>query len=281
MQLALAEELLQSVSNAEANGSMNNKQRELFALRRCAVASYRPRVFDPIGIFTHNPHFQTIVGSGALWSKFVAPKRSFLSERETWNTPDGDFFTVDFVVENRDSKDLVILMHGLESSAESPLITRMCTSMLASQFACVIVSFRGCSGCPNLTTTSYHVGFTADLQLVVATLHSRFPSKHIYICGFSLGGNVTMKFLGELGEAAWDLGVRGAAVTCVPFDPIESHKNIEEGFNRVVYSGVSRRRVITMPYLAHNGLHAHPNSHAYCYLCLPFLEFSGDVEAKG
>jgi hypothetical protein len=92
-----------------------------------------------------------------------------------------------------------------------------------------------------LTTTSYHVGFTADLQLVVETLHARFPSKNIYICGFSLGGNVTMKFLGELGEAAWHLGVRGAAVTCVPFDPIESHKNIEEGFNRVVYSGVSCR----------------------------------------
>jgi predicted alpha/beta-fold hydrolase len=46
---------------------------------------------------------------------------------------------------------IVILVHGLESNVEGPLMTKMAMAYLAQGFACALISFRGCSGEPNLT----------------------------------------------------------------------------------------------------------------------------------
>jgi len=73
---------------------------------------------------------------------------------------------------------------------------------------------------------------------LVTTLHERFPNKRFYMAGFSLGGNVSLKFLGELGSTAESRGIYGAAVTCVPFDLTQSQKKLDVGFNRAVYSMV-------------------------------------------
>jgi predicted alpha/beta-fold hydrolase len=203
-----------------------------------AIVSFKARPFDPIGFLVSNEHFQTIVGSGALLQNIFPLKRSFLTERETWTTPDGDFFEVDYVLPKFEGKDIVIILHGLESSVESPLVTGICSAMLQKGLSCCLVSFRGCGGRPNNTAGGYHLGFTTDLDQVTSHIHEKYPDKNIYLCGFSLGGNVILKFLGELGERAWARGIRGSAVTCVPFDPVEGHKKLESGFNRAVYSEV-------------------------------------------
>ena len=219
------------------------------AIIRAAISNYEPRVFHPIGFLFQNSHFQTIVGSGALASLFFKRRPSYHTTRETWSTPDGDVFDVQFVLENSDIDDIVVILHGLESSPESPLVTNICEAMLKKHFSCILLSFRGCSGQPNKTPGGYHVGFTADLDLLTERIHSRYPNKRIYLSGFSLGGNVILKFLGELGDSAWSRGIRGSAVTCVPFDPVVSHKNIEEGFNRAVYSVVSVAFLLRLSYL--------------------------------
>lgn len=90
------------------------------------------------------------------------------------------------------------------------------------------------------TVGAYHLGFTEDLAQVVSTLHTRFPHKRLYLCGFSLGGNVCLKLLGELGEEAEGRGVFGAVVTCVPYDPIGAQSKLDVGFSRAMYSTVRR-----------------------------------------
>ena len=92
---------------------------------------------------------------------------------------------------------------------------------------------------PYSTVGAYHVGFTTDINQLINILHERFPKKYMYLCGFSLGGNVSLKFLGELNETAEQKGLYGAAVTCVPFDPTSSQAKLDVGFNRAVYSMVS------------------------------------------
>lgn len=86
---------------------------------------------------------------------------------------------------------------------------------------------------------AYHLGFTTDLNQFIRILHERYPSKKLYLSGFSLGGNVILKLLGELQDEAVDLNINGAVVTCVPFDPLQSQGKIDKGFNRLVYSSVS------------------------------------------
>jgi predicted alpha/beta-fold hydrolase len=68
-------------------------------------------------------------------------------------------------------------------------------------------------------------------------LHQRYPNKKIYLSGFSLGGNVILKYLGELGDrASKDLNIIGAVATSVPFDPLASQPKLDQGFSRAVYS---------------------------------------------
>lgn len=70
----------------------------------------------------------------------------------------------------------------------------------------------------------------------IRRLHEEDPRRRIYLTGFSLGGNVILKCLGELGDEAARLGVKGAAVACVPFDAVKSSGKIDRGFNRFVYA---------------------------------------------
>lgn len=115
-------------------------------------------------------------------------------------------------------------------------MTKMANAFYMNGFSVALVSFRGCNGEDNLLPGGYHVGFTHDLKLFLNTLHNRYPQRSIYLSGFSLGGNVILKCLGELGDSAAVLNIKGAAVTCVPFDPAACQRKLDVGFNRVVYS---------------------------------------------
>jgi predicted alpha/beta-fold hydrolase len=70
------------------------------------------------------------------------------------------------------------------------------------------VNFRGCSGVESEGFRQYHLGFTDDLRHFIQHLHEEQPDRNVYLSGFSLGGNVICKCLGELAGAARDLKVR-------------------------------------------------------------------------
>ena len=190
------------------------------------ISSYTPSEFIPAE-FLANPHYQTIVGSEAIRSKLFGYSRTFDCDRKRFDTPDGDFFYADFTQENIESSALVIVLHGLESDANSPLVTKMATAFHSKGFQCCLMVFRGCSGEDNLRPGAYHVGFTKDLNQLSQYIKDTFPGKRIYLSGFSLGGNVCLKFLGELSDTAQDRNICGAAVTCVPFDPVASHYKLD------------------------------------------------------
>ena len=195
------------------------------------VKSYEKNPFSPrspLSIFGNN-HWQTIVGSGALTSILSGPRqRPFHVIHERFKTPDGDFFDVEFVpCQNVDrwngqrTEAIVVILHGLESDTKSPMVTNITTAFLSRGFSCCLLSFRGCSGEDNWTPKGYHLGFTDDLDLLCASIKSRNPNQKIYLCGFSMGGNVILKYLGELGDKAMSsCNIHGAAVASVPFDPI-------------------------------------------------------------
>lgn len=220
-------------------------------LTRDLVNSFQSRPFIPLGgsadWIRANCHYQTIVGSEILPLKLLGRPfpRTFETTTERISTPDNDWFNIEITSNiNEDSTaGIVVILHGLESNTKGPLVTKMATAYLHAGFACVLISFRGC-GDPSLpldvldndTLGGYHLGFTKDVDLVTTLLHERYPKRLIYLSGFSLGGNVCLKFLGEMGDKALERGIGGAATTCVPFDPIASQGKLDVGFNRMVYS---------------------------------------------
>lgn len=187
----------------------------------------------------------------------IQPKEdtcTFWDERQRITTScEQDFYTVDIKYagerktqyQSVESKGMVVLIHGLESNSNSTLSTDMGNAYVQDGFDVVCMNFRGCCGSPNESLGGYHLGFTEDLRHflgligeLAATEDDDFDKRPIYLSGFSLGANVVVKCLGELGDSAMSLyNVHGAAVTGAPFDAERNIKCVDApGFNRAVYS---------------------------------------------
>ncbi len=135
-------------------------------------------------------HLQTIYP--ALFRK-ITNLPSFEQIRIT--TPDEDFIDLDFY--QQDSEKLVIISHGLEGSSDRPYVKGAIKSAFKSGFNVVAWNFRGCSGEMNKNARFYHSGATEDLETVIRWALSLGSYKEVVLVGYSLGGNLTLKYLGE------------------------------------------------------------------------------------
>jgi uncharacterized protein len=114
--------------------------------------------------------------------------------RERIATPDDDFLDLDWIRAN--SNKLVIISHGLEGSSERPYIKGMAKAFAANNYDVLAWNYRGCSEEINRQRRFYHSGATDDLECVVQHALTK-KYEEIVLIGFSLGGNLTLKYLGE------------------------------------------------------------------------------------
>ena len=181
-----------------------------------ATSAFRPAWWLP------GPHLQTLYPS--LLRRRSHPEL----RRERLELPDGDFLDLDWT--QHDGRALVLVLHGLEGSLESHYTGSILAALLAAGYRAVLMYFRGCSGEPNRLARSYHSGDTADLRHVLARLAARGERKPLALIGYSLGGNVLLKALGE--GAGMD-SVRTAVAVSVPFDLDRAAHRLDQGFSRV------------------------------------------------
>lgn len=137
--------------------------------------------------FLFNAHLETIYP--ALFRKVALQP----FERERINTPDEDFLNLDWLKQG--SSRLIIISHGLEGDTSRAYIRGMARAGFMNGFDVLAWNYRGCGGEINKQRRFYHSGATDDLQTVL--LHARKFYQEIFLVGFSLGGNVTLKYLGE------------------------------------------------------------------------------------
>lgn len=174
------------------------------------------------GALWRNRHIQTIVPN------VFFPKAKVELRRERLELPDGDFIDVDWTTGK--TGPIVIVLHGLEGSIHSRYANNIMRRIHALGFRGALPHFRGCSGEPNRLPIGYHSGFTQDLEYFSGLLKEREPGTQLAVVGYSLGGNVLLKWLGESPNAARI--VTGVAVS-VPFDLGICSAAIEQGFSRV------------------------------------------------
>lgn len=153
-----------------------------------------------------------------LWRRFAgAPVVTH--QRERLELRDGDFIDLDWVRQDADSpgrdEAIVFILHGLCGCSSSPYITSLQAQLQAQGLTSVAMNFRGCSGEVNRLARAYHSGISDDVQEVMSHLVQAHPDCRFTAVGYSLGGNVLLKWLGEQGQQA---PVERAVAVSTPFD---------------------------------------------------------------
>lgn len=170
-----------------------------------------------------NGHFNTMYRP-----LFMKDNVAYTRKRIT--TWDNDFFDLDFSLVG--SETLVLLIHGLEGSSESKYIASNTNYLNNKKIDTVCFNLRGCSGEDNLLLTTYHSGKTEDVDFVVKHLLEHYNYKNIVIVGFSLGGNLTLKYLGEQGDNLSSV-IKGGIAVSVPIDIASAEKEMERLKNKL------------------------------------------------
>jgi len=180
------------------------------------IPTYKP----PFWLF--NRHLETIFPSLCR----NVPLESY--QRERIDTPDGDFLDIDWIIKGHEK--LVILCHGLEGDSYRPYMKGMARAFSRNGFDVTSMNYRGCSGEMNRKPRFYHSGATDDLDTVITSVTDRKKYIELYIIGFSLGGNMVLKFLGEKGNKINPL-IKKAITLSVPLDLSGSCLEIAKGEN--------------------------------------------------
>ncbi len=166
-------------------------------------------------------HLQT------LWPSFCRPRLALEGTWERVELADGDF--IDLVWHGTGARPLVLVIHGLEGSLGSHYVTPTLASLHDHGFDTVFMHLRGCSGEPNRLARGYHSGATEDVVEILAHLKSRGRAPAAAV-GFSLGGNLLLKYLGESGS---DSALEAAVVVSVPFRLWRAAARLEQGASRI------------------------------------------------
>ncbi|MBV8212812.1 MAG: alpha/beta fold hydrolase [Verrucomicrobia bacterium] len=182
--------------------------------------------------FLCNGHVQTVLS--ALWPRGVDVE----FQRERLELMDGDFVDLGWrplsasqARQRSTAADrLVILSHGLEGSSDAGYIRGMAAKLNSAGWDVLVWDFRGCSQEMNRLPRFYHSGETGDLGAVIdfaATSHSR-----IALVGFSLGGNLILKYLGEANPHP---AIVGAAAISAPVELGATARALDRHWARWIY----------------------------------------------
>ena len=180
-------------------------------------SSYRPPPW------LRGAHVQTIFPS-----LFRRVKRVTLL-RERLELADGDFLDLEW--SGKSCQRLAILSHGLEGNSDAAYIQSMAGALIAAGWDVLVWNFRGCGPELNRLISFYHSGATDDLDAVICHAIETYPAESIDLIGFSLGGNLTLKYLGE--PRARSAKLRRAVAFSVPCDLADSSAKLSEPANRI------------------------------------------------
>ncbi|MFT5738008.1 MAG: putative alpha/beta-fold hydrolase [Maribacter sp.] len=158
--------------------------------------------------FFKNGHLATI------YAGLFREVKGLVQTRERIQLPDGDYLDLDWSHSAQPSKKVTVLLHGLEGNAQRAYIQGSAKALNKNGYDVCAINFRGCSGEPNTTYRSYHSGATEDLKAVLEHVLNTREYAEIYLKGFSLGGNLLLKYLGEGNAIPPEL--KGAVAVSVP-----------------------------------------------------------------
>lgn len=171
-----------------------------------------------------NGHLQTIIPNVTRKIEGVTYERERL---QTW---DHDFLDIDWSKIGSDT--LVIITHGLAGNTQAAYMKALVRISNENHWDALAWNCRGCSGEPNKKIHTFHGGKTDDLDWVVQHAIQKNKYKNIYLVGVSMGGNQTLKLMGEYGEKA-PSQIKKAVAISVPVDMLSTSYHLIKGMNKI------------------------------------------------
>jgi len=180
-----------------------------------------------------NTHMQT------MYSTFMRHVKAPIDSTERFELPDGDFVDLAWAEKGISPEaPLVIFLHGLGGSIDSTYVAGQLRAFNQNGWRAVMMHFRGASSEPNRLPRAYHSGETGDLDCFLNALARREPNTKKALVGFSLGGNVALKWLGEHSSQSI---IQTAVAVSVPYQLRMVADSINHGFSRVYQSHLLKR----------------------------------------
>ncbi|WP_115717232.1 hydrolase [Gallaecimonas mangrovi] len=181
--------------------------------------------------------FSPAIGLGNCHAQTIFPtlKRSkpwITCQCEWLATPDGDELALLTPKPLSDDacRPLVMVLHGLEGSVNSPYVQGLMAELIKADMQVAVMHFRGCGGVPNKLPRAYHSGESGDPRWLAAELKRRYPNTPLMAVGYSLGGNVLLKWLGEDAQSS---PLKAAVAVSPPMDLLASSRHISRGLSKV------------------------------------------------
>lgn len=187
-----------------------------------------------------NGHMQS------FYSIVMRAKAHVSYQRERIDTPDGDFLDLDWSLAGS-SDVLAIVCHGLVGDSAQPYMLGMVKALNRHGISALAWNQRGCGGEPNRKPFSYHCGFTDDLHVLIEKAASSGRFRTIVLVGFSMGGNIVLKYMGEQGSGL-NPAVKGAVAFSTPCDLTSCAPKASAGTNVAYFRWYMRglkRRILT------------------------------------
>ena len=186
--------------------------------------------------FLHSGKIQTIAACCPPYFRIPSNKQHIIQ------LSDGDQLVL---IENRPldclaSQRIILLVHGLAGSSSSPYMTRVGAYFLEQGYVVMRLNLRGCGPGKYLARYPYHAGRSEDTRSILLWLAERFPAAPVTQIGFSLGGNITLKMLGE----EYPVGNLDSAIAVsAPLDLEKTAKKIMEPVNKFFHDHFMERLI--------------------------------------
>ena len=157
----------------------------------------------------------------------------FPAERVEFPMTDGDRLLASLHRPAEDlGRPLVVLIHGLTGSEDSAYIRASALYLLDLGYPVLRLNLRGAGPSKGVCRSRYHAGRSDDLRQVLGQMDGRLAGKGLLLVGYSLGGNLLLKYLGEAGRRAI---VRGAVSISAPIDLDAARRTIMRSRNRLYH----------------------------------------------
>jgi predicted alpha/beta-fold hydrolase len=202
------------------------------AIRSPNFLAKAPHLFLPPWLF-RNGHVQTLAGTyvfGRWKSRYRLPIETESIRHVTLADGDQLAYHDDCPPDWQPGDPVALILHGLAGSHESPYMLRLARRFYQQNVRSIRLNWRGCGTGISLARYPYHSGRSDDLQAVIQSIQTLCPDSPLSVIGFSMGGNVILKLLGEAGgNSAGNAGICRAVAVCPPIDLTTTIDHISNG----------------------------------------------------